>query len=75
MIANAAGVFVPRAIFDLITPIEVPHGGANNAAIKFYDISITRCVSISDHIRSGVAVATHGRGRQYGRRSQQLNYV
>ena len=32
---------MPRAIFDLITPIEVPHGGANNAAIKVYDVSIT----------------------------------
>ena len=41
MVANNAGVLVPRAIFDLITPIEVPHGGANNAAIKVYDVSIT----------------------------------
>ena len=41
MVANAAGIQVPRAIFDLITPIEVPHGGANNAAIKVYDVSIT----------------------------------
>ena len=41
MVANAADVQVPRAIFDLITPIEIPHGGANNAAIKVYVVSIT----------------------------------
>jgi len=41
MVVNAAGIQVPRPIFDLLTPIEVPHGGANNAAIKVYDVSIT----------------------------------
>ncbi len=41
MVANQVGVQVPREIFDLITPIDVPHGGANNAAIKLFDVSIT----------------------------------
>ena len=41
MVANTEGIQVPRPIFDLITPIEVPHGGVNNAAIKVYDVSIT----------------------------------
>ena len=36
MVANAAGVQVPRPIFDLITPIDVLYGGANNAAIKVF---------------------------------------